>query len=115
LHNLDGREVSESQIKMLLDQCHNSAGLHFSLGNFYARRSRWPEAQQAYFSAFSADEDNPEYAYNLAVSLDQLGKANAASQYYQKAVILSDERAPSFNVGKVRSRIRALSGRDSPP
>ena len=115
LHNLAGREVSESQLKLLLDQYPSSPSLHFSLGNFYARRSRWSEAQQAYFSAFSADKDNPEYAYNLAVSLDRLGKANVATQYYQKALILSDERAPSFNVGEVRSRIRALSGRDSSP
>ncbi|MGH8610785.1 MAG: tetratricopeptide repeat protein [Gammaproteobacteria bacterium] len=115
LHNLAGGDVAESQLKLLLDQHHDSPSLHFSLGNFYARRSRWPEAQQAYFSAFSADKDNPEYAYNLAVSLDQLGEANVATQYYQKALILSNERAPSFNVGEVRSRIRALSGRDSFP
>ncbi len=115
LHNLDGRYAAESQIKLLLDQYPNSPGLHFSLGNFYARGSHWPEAQQAYFSAFSADKDNPEYAYNLAVSLDQLGKANVASQYYQKALILSDERAPSFNLGEVRARIRALSGHDRSP
>ncbi|MGH6635754.1 MAG: tetratricopeptide repeat protein [Gammaproteobacteria bacterium] len=115
LQTLDGRELSESQIKLLLDQYRDSPGLHFSLGNFYARRSRWPEAQQAYFNAFSHDKGNLEYAYNLAVSLDQLGKANVASQYYQKALILSDGRAPSFNVGEVRARIRALSGRDNSP
>ncbi|MGH8653259.1 MAG: tetratricopeptide repeat protein [Gammaproteobacteria bacterium] len=72
LHNLAGGDVAESQLKLLLDQYRDSPGLHFSLGNFYARRSRWPKAQQAYFSAFSADKDNPEFAYNLAVSLDQL-------------------------------------------
>lgn len=110
LHNLAGGDVAESQLKLLLDQYCDSPGLHFSLGNFYARRSRWPEAQQAYFSAFSADKDNPEFAYNLAVSLDQLGKTNAALPYYQKALILSTGRASSLSQGEVRARIRALSG-----
>ncbi len=115
LHNLAGGDVAESQLKLLLDQYRDSPGLHFSLGNFYARRSRWPEAQQAYFSAFSADKDNPEYAYNLAVSLDQLGKTNAALPYYQKALILSTGRASSLSQGEVRARIRALAGNDRFP
>ncbi len=115
LHNLAGGDVAECQLKLLLDQYRDSPSLHFSLGNFYARRSRWPEAQQAYFSAFSADKDNPEYAYNLAVSLDQLGKTNAALPYYQKALILSAGRASSLTQGEVRARIRALSGNDRSP
>ncbi len=115
LHNLAGGDVAESQLKLLLDQYRESPGLHFSLGNFYARRSRWPEAQQAYFSAFSADKDNPEFAYNLAVSLDQLGKTNAALPYYQKALILSTGRASSLSQGEVRARIRALAGHDRFP
>ncbi len=115
LHNLAGGDVVESQLKLLLDQYRDSPSLHFSLGNFYARRSRWPEAQQAYFSAFSADKDNPEYAYNLAVSLDQLGKTNAALPYYQEALILSAGRASSLSQGEVRARIRALSGNDRSP
>ena len=70
-------------MKLLLDQNPDSPQVHFSLGGFYAGQSRWPEAQQAFFDAYTADKNNADYAYNLAVSLEQLGQAKAALSHYR--------------------------------
>jgi Flp pilus assembly protein TadD len=75
-------EISESQIKLLLDREPNAPHLHFSLGNLYARQARWAEAEQSYFQAYGHDSQNPDYVFNLAVSLDQLGQTETALRAY---------------------------------
>jgi len=64
--------ASESRLKTLLASHPESAPLNFALGNLYSRQNRWSEAQQVYFNAVAADADNPDYLFNLAVSLDHL-------------------------------------------
>lgn len=113
MFNLQGQStqtVSESQLKMLLDQYPQSAQVHFSLGSFYAKNQRWPEAQQAYFDAFAADNTNPDYAYNLAVSLDRMEQSRAALDYYRQALKLAENQRVSFNTSQVLARIQKLSG-----
>jgi Tfp pilus assembly protein PilF len=100
---------SESRIKNLLAQQPDAAFLNFPLGNQYAAQGRWPEAQAAYFRAFSADADNPDYAYNLAVSLDHLGQGKLALEYYRRALALAGNRAVGFNSVQVEARIRELT------
>ncbi len=117
LFNLQGNAnggVNESQLKLLLDQNPDSPQVHFSLGSFYAGQSRWPEAQQAFFNAYSGDKDNADYAYNLAVSLDQLGQVKPAASYYRTALKLADRTTVSFNTSKVLARIQKLSGKTRP-
>ena len=82
--------------------------LYFSLGNVYAGQSRWLEAQKAYFDAL-ANESNPDYAYNLAVTLDFLNKPQLAVRYYKEALHLAKGVANvGFDSGEVESRIDAL-------
>jgi Tfp pilus assembly protein PilF len=100
---------SESRIKNLLAQQPDAAFLNFPLGNQYAAQGRWPDAQAAYFKAFSADPDNPDYAYNLAVSLDHLGQGKLALEYYRRALALAGNRAVGFNSVQVEARIRELT------
>ena len=100
---------SESQIKFELARTPDSAQLHFALGNQYANQSRWDEAQQAYFDAFSLDAGNPDYAYNLAVSLDQLGQIKPATTYYRKALDLAKNRSARFRSADVASRLSELA------
>ena len=100
---------SESRIKNLLAQQPDAAFLNFPLGNQYAAQGRWPDAQAAYFRAFSADPDNPDYAYNLAVSLDHLGQGKLALEYYRRALALAGNRAVGFNSAQVEARIRELT------
>ena len=113
---------AESRLKALLRIEPESAHLHFSLGNLYASQSRWPEAQQSWFSAYHLDRDNADHAYNLAVSLDHMSQSRNALKLYREALVLSRSSPAGFEAEAVRKRIRALESRpdaqrelDSPP
>lgn len=100
--------AAESRIKNLLSQRPDANVLHFTLGNQYAAQGRWPEAQQAYFKAYASEPTNPDYAFNLAVSLDHLRQPRLALEYYQKALKLAAERPASFQAAQAESRIVEL-------
>jgi uncharacterized protein HemY len=99
----------ESQIRLLLRDEPNAPHLHFTLGNLYAEQNRWGEAQDAYFNAYRLQSDNPDYAYNLAVSLDQLGKSGAAADYYRRALELAAVDGAAFDQPSVRDRLLRLA------
>jgi tetratricopeptide (TPR) repeat protein len=109
LENLpDGNEVnSESRIKNMLAKNPSDANLHVALGNLYAEQSQWPAAQQAYFDAYSlnASADN---AFNLAVSLDQMGKPKLALPYYQRALDLAQTSPNGIDKAALKARIAAI-------
>lgn len=90
-----GQPDKETRLKLLIEQQPGSSALHFALGNHYAEQSRWPEAQQAYFDAYSLQPDAAQYAYNLAISLDHLGQAKLAAQYYRRALQLDGADNPN--------------------
>lgn len=99
----------ESRIKNLLVQQPQAAYLHAALGNLYAEQNQWSSAQQAYFEAHQYDANNAEYAFNLAVSLDQLGKTALALQYYKTTLeLLPKSGAGSVDRVQVESRIAQL-------
>ena len=101
--------ASESRLKNLLAQQPESAPLYAALGNVYAEQDQWSSAQQAYFQAHRFDANNAEYAFNLAVSLDQLGKSALALQYYKRALeLVAKSGAGSINQEQLKSRIRQL-------
>ncbi|MBS0336991.1 MAG: tetratricopeptide repeat protein [Proteobacteria bacterium] len=100
---------TESRVKTLLANDPESSVLYFTLGNQYAQQGRWPEAQQAYFKAFSADPENPDFAYNLAVSLDQVRQPKLALEYYRRAIALAQQRASSFDQALARNRVQELA------
>ena len=99
----------ESQLKFILREQPHAAHLHFALGALYASQTRWADAQQAYFNAYTGDNSNADYAYNLAVSLDQLGQFKAARGYYQKALQLTDSHRAGFVTSDLQTRIEQLS------
>lgn len=101
-------QQSESRLKMILATQPEAAQVHFALGNLYARQGRWSEAQQAYFKALTSDGDNPDYLFNLAVSLDHLHQDKLAGQYYQNAITAASSRAAAFDQDQVRRRIQEL-------
>jgi tetratricopeptide (TPR) repeat protein len=100
---------SESRVKNLLAADPDAQILNFTLGNQYAQQGRWPEAQQAYFKAYSAEPENPDFAYNLAVSLDQVRQPKLALEYYRRALSLAQQRSSSFDQGLARNRAQELS------
>jgi tetratricopeptide (TPR) repeat protein len=99
----------ESRMKSLIAADRNANVLQFTLGNQYAQQGRWAEAQQAYFKAFAADPDNPDFAFNLAVSLDQLRQSKLALEYYRRALALAEKRSASFAIDVARERAQQLS------
>jgi tetratricopeptide (TPR) repeat protein len=101
--------ASESRLKTLIANQPDVSQLHFSLGNQYAQQSRWSEAQSAYFKAYSLDPENADFAFNLAVSLDQLRQKKPALEYYQRALSLTAKRPASFDSAQARTRVQELS------
>ena len=102
-------ENNESRLKTLLREQGNSAALHFALGNLYAGQSRWGEAQQAYFNAYTLESGNAEFAFNLAVSLDHLGQGKLAAQHYQRALQLDPSHSAGFDHAQISQRAQELS------
>ncbi len=97
-----------SQLKHWLRDDRDNAQLHFALGNRYASAGQWKEAQQAYFEAQRIDPDQPDYAYNLAISLDQLGLQTQALEYYLNARRLAADHTALFDTRQLGNRIRQL-------
>lgn len=97
---------SESRLKKVLLQNPQADAAHFALGNLYAQQSRWAEAQQSYFRAYSIAPGNADYAFNLAVSLDHLNQGKLALDYYQRA--LAQPGPANFDKSSVQTRIREL-------
>jgi Tfp pilus assembly protein PilF len=101
-------QQTESRLKNLLAEQPDSPHLNFVLGNLLARDGRWADAQQAYFKAHVADPGNPDYLFNLAVSLDQLRQARLAAQYYNQAIGAAAQRPAGFDPAQAAARLKAL-------
>lgn len=104
----NGGELSETKLKQLIEFRPDDAHLQFALGNLYVQQQSWPQAQQAFFNALKTDSQNPDYAYNLAVSLDHLGKYNAAKAYYEDSLKLAAGKNVSFSEDDVKNRLSDL-------
>jgi len=105
-----GQIDRESTIKLMLHENPESSFLYFSLGNVYASQHRWAEAQQAFFDAYRYDSTNPVYALNLAIALDRLGQTDAALDYYNTAIKLSEGKQGGFDEARILARIETISG-----
>jgi tetratricopeptide (TPR) repeat protein len=102
-----GNELTaETSLKNMLAKQPDDANLHVALGNLYAEQNQWPAAQQAYFDAYSLNK-TADNAYNLAVSLDQMGKPKLALPYYQRAL---EQASNASNIDKtaLEARIAAI-------
>jgi Tfp pilus assembly protein PilF len=101
--------AAEAKLRQLIGQ-QPAAYLYLALGNVYAGQNRWSEAQSAYFEAQRLAPDSPDYAFNLAVSLEHIGQPRAATEYYQRALQLARGRSAfHFDPAQVRSRLQKLS------
>jgi tetratricopeptide (TPR) repeat protein len=100
--------AAESRLKSMLAADPKAHSLNFALGNQLAHQGRWSEAQVQYFRAFAAEPNNADFAYNLAVSLDQLRQAKQALEYYKHAIALAKARGASFDVTAAEGRVAQL-------
>ena len=99
----------ETVLKQMINDHPEEAFLYFALGNVYAAQSRWSEAQQEFFNAYSKDSSNPDYALNLAVSLDHIGQYRTALNYYNTALKLADNKSSGFDSAAIIARIHTLT------
>lgn len=104
LGNTDN-QATESRLKTLIER-DPSPQLYQTLGNLYADQGRWNDAQVAYFESYRGAPNNADYAFNLAVSLEQLRQFPAALAYYEKALSLSG--AARFNRAQAEARVQQL-------
>ena len=107
-------QQAESRLKNLIAQQPEVAAPHFALGNLLAAQGRWAEAQAAYFEACRWDSHNPDYRFNLAVSLDALRQSGLAATHYQAALAAAETAPANFAVADARARLQALQAGDAP-
>jgi tetratricopeptide (TPR) repeat protein len=99
---------SESQLKEMMRDEPLSPHLNFVLANIYGTQNRWQEAQNHYFKALENNPDDPNYAYNLAVSLEHIAKPKVAIVYYQLALANFNNGRATFNKVVVDKRVEIL-------
>lgn len=103
-----------SDLRQLQEAYPSLAPITFALGNLHASQGRWREAQGAYFNALRKARDSddgpisPDYAFNLAISLERLGEPVLAYDYYQQAERLAQVVAPGFDREVLQQRLQAL-------
>jgi tetratricopeptide (TPR) repeat protein len=103
-----GEAQQESRLRELLARSPQEADLNHALALVLSGEQRWSEAQPLFFKAHTLAPQEPQFAYNLAVSLDHMRKSSLAAQYYQTALTLAQGKTPSFNESNARTRLAAL-------
>ena len=101
-------EMLEGQLRADLARYPQSAALHFALGNLYAARARWEEAQGAFFEALRLEPANADILYNLAVAMDHMGQSKLAADYYRRALDASRAQSAQFDAGAAQRRLAEL-------
>ena len=99
-----------AKLDELVFQNPNSPHLHFLKANVFAMRQQWRAAQASYFKAWENSPNNPDYTFNLAVSLDQLQQTKQALDFYQKAQGLIKNSPHNINEEALNRRIKQLKG-----
>jgi uncharacterized protein HemY len=101
-------EKLERRLRRLIAEQPQVAAPHFVLGNLLARQDRWQEAQAAYFEASRREAGNPDYRFNLAVSLDVLRQSPQAAEQYRAALAAAEKSPSAFDQEEARARLAAL-------
>jgi tetratricopeptide (TPR) repeat protein len=99
---------TESQLKLMIREEPDSPYLNFALANAYGAQKRWQEAQRHYFKALQHNPSDPNYAYNLAVSLEHISQPSSAITYYQRALDNFTNGLATFNRDVVNQRLELL-------
>jgi Flp pilus assembly protein TadD len=101
-------QETESQLKLMIQEEPDSPYLNFALANAYGAQDRWQEAQGYYFKALQHNPKDPNYAYNLAVSLEHIAQPRSAITYYQRALDNIGNGLATFNREVVSQRLEVL-------
>lgn len=99
----------ELRLQQLISKQPYHAQHYANLGNLYASQHSWTKAQAAFFDANRHDKQNAQFAFNLAVSLEHLGKPSLAVQHYQRALTLVKSQNLSVpSESQIRQRLEVL-------
>lgn len=101
-------EMLEGQLRADLARYPQSAALHFALGNLYAARGRWEDAQGAFFEALRLEPASSDTLYNLAVAMDHMGQQRLAADYYRRALEAARGQTAQFDPAQVARRLAEL-------
>ena len=99
----------EAQLRQDVMRSQGSAALRFALGNVLAAQARWSEAQAEYFEAHRLDPGSADIAFNLAVSLDHLGQARLAADFYRRAIESARAQPAQFDAAAAQRRMSELT------
>lgn len=106
---------AETRLRVSLAEQPDAIATRIALGDSLAGQQRWAEARQAYFQAHALAPDDPDLAYNLAVSLDHLGQHRPAATYYSKALELAAHNPARFVRTQGEARLHTLLSREPRP
>jgi Tfp pilus assembly protein PilF len=106
--DLSHPESLEEQLRNDISRYPQSAALHFALGNLYASRNRWEEAQSLFFEALRLEPSSADTLYNLAVAMDHMNQPRLASEYYGRALEAARMQTAQFDPARVQRRIAEL-------
>ncbi len=100
---------TETQLKLMIRDEPDSPHLNFALANAYSAQNRWREAQRHYFQALQNNSSDPNYAYNLAVSLEHISQPGTAIVYYRRALDNFENGLATFSRDVVDQRLELLA------
>ncbi len=101
--------TEESRFKQLLDRNESPAVVYYTLGVLYFEQSRYGEAERSFARAVSLSPNQPDYAFNWALSLDQLSRSREAAKQYVVALNLANQTNAVFSRDVARARLRILT------
>jgi tetratricopeptide (TPR) repeat protein len=85
----------------------NAAG-HFAQGRAHARAGDWTAAHRAFARAVELDA-RPDHVFNLAVSLEHLGRSADALGHYRAALTIARQRPAGFDPRVALERVAVLA------
>jgi len=101
--------AEETRFKQMLDRAERPSALHYVLGILYYEQNRFGEAERSFSRAAHMEPNQPDYAYNLALALDRLGRNRDAAKQYVVALNLANQTNAVFSRDLARARLRILT------
>lgn len=105
------RQAAIAELQGLQQRQPQLGELYYALGHVYAADGQWSLARAEFQHALALEPLEPDYLYNLAVSLDQLQQPQPALQFYRLAQAAARERSASFDQAQLTARLAALQSR----
>jgi tetratricopeptide (TPR) repeat protein len=108
LSDLSRPDAMEQQLRMDVERQPGSSALRFALGSLFASQGRWHDAQAEFFEAHRLAPGAPDVLFNLAVSLDHLGQARLAADFYARALDAARAQPAQFDPAAAARRLAEI-------